>query len=137
MASRNISIRLALENQQQVTRGLDQVGTQGQAALKKVSDASAPASKGLLALNDASRSVRGEMESLTGRLGPLGSALSALGIGGVAAGAALAGLGVGLKAALAAAAEAEKVELRLGAVLKATGNAAGLTKAQLIDYANS
>ena len=137
MATRNLSIRLALENQQQVARGLDQVGTQGQAALKKIESASSPASKGLLALNDASRSAQGEMQALAGRLGPLGSALSALGVGGVAAGAAIAALSVGLKASLVAAAEAEKVELRLGAVLKATGNAAGLTKSQLIDYANA
>ena len=137
MATRNISIRLSLQDQETVKRGLEKLGAEGQAALKKIEAGSAPASKGLLALNDASRSAQGEMQALAGRLGPLGSALSALGVGGVAAGAALAGLGIGLKSALTAAAEAEKVELRLGAVLKATGNAAGLTKSQMIDYANS
>lgn len=137
MASRTISIRMSLENQEAVRRGLESVGAEGSTALKKIEAGTAPASKGLLALNDASRAAQGEMQALTGRLGPLGAGLSALGFAGAAAGAAIAGLTVGLKASLAAAAEAEKIELRLGAVLKATGNAAGLTKDQIIDYASS
>ena len=64
MAKRNISIRLALENQQQVARGLESVGASGQAALKKIESASSPASKGLLALNDASASLRGSLLGL-------------------------------------------------------------------------
>lgn len=64
MATRNLSIRLALENQAQVARGLEAVGSSGQAALKKIESASSPASRGLLALNDASRSLRGGIAAL-------------------------------------------------------------------------
>ena len=69
MATRNISIRLSLQDQETVKRGLEKLGAEGQAALKKIEAGSAPASKGLLALNDASRSAQGEMQALAGRLG--------------------------------------------------------------------
>lgn len=64
MATRNISIRLSLQDQETVKRGLEKLGAEGQAALKKIEAGSAPASKGLLALNDASIALRGSMVGL-------------------------------------------------------------------------
>lgn len=64
MATRNISIRLSLQDQETVKRGLEKLGAEGQAALKKIEAGSAPASRGLLALNDATRSLSGGMAAL-------------------------------------------------------------------------
>jgi hypothetical protein len=57
-------------------------------------------------------------------------------LAGLAAAAGIGALTLGLKASLSAAAEAEKLELRLGAVLRATGNAAGFTQKQLQNFAS-
>lgn len=91
---------------------------------------------GVRALSAASDSVSGSLQGMTARLGPAGAALSALGPAGIAAGAGIAAFAAGITASLSAAAEAEKLQLRLGAVLKATGNAAGFSQQQLNDFAS-
>ncbi|MGL4963190.1 MAG: hypothetical protein ACRC67_18305, partial [Inquilinus sp.] len=97
-AVRNVAIRLSLQDQQTVIRGLQALGTEGQGALNKIERAGAPASKGLLALNEVAGDLRGRIDDLSGRAGPLGRALSALGPMGIAAaagiGAAIAALGI-------------------------------------------
>ena len=50
-ATQNLSIRIAVVDGQKATREITQMGEQGQRAIEKIKHATAPASKGLLALN--------------------------------------------------------------------------------------
>ncbi|HCX68952.1 MAG TPA: deferrochelatase/peroxidase EfeB, partial [Rhodobiaceae bacterium] len=54
-----------------------------------------PASRGLLAVNAASREAQGSMQGAASRAGIFGSALSALGPAGLAAGAGLGAIALG------------------------------------------
>jgi lambda family phage tail tape measure protein len=135
MTQRNLSVRLALEGGQQVKRELQEVGQTGQRALQRVRDASQPASKGLLAVDAASREVQASLNRFAGELGPVGRGLSALGPAGLAAGAAIGGVVLALRQGLDAAAEAEQRMFRLEGVLRATGHASGLTARELEQFA--
>ena len=131
MTERNLAIRLTVLDGGKVKAELREIGESGEKALKKIELAGQPTSRTLLAINAAANDVRGSVIGLTGRLGPLGSALSVIGPVGLAAGVALAGIVFGLKASIQAAEEAERSYNRLEAVLKATGNASGLTARQI------
>ncbi len=134
-AERNLSVRLAVIDGGKVRAELRDVGETGESALKRIEQSARPASKALQALDGAAGEVRGSLEATAGRLGPLGAALTRLGPAGLAAGAALGGIVFGLKASLEAAAEAEASYRRLEAVLKATGDASGLTAGQIANFA--
>jgi phage-related minor tail protein len=132
MTERNLAIRLTVLDGGKVKAELREIGDSGEKSLKKIELAGKPASKSLLAINAAVNDVKGSVTGLTGRLGPLGSALSAIGPAGLAIGAALAVVTLGLVKSIESAAEAERVHNRLQAVLKATGNASGLTARQIV-----
>lgn len=136
MAERNLSVRLAVIDGGKVKAELRDVGETGERALKRIEDASRPASRALQAIDGATGQVRGSLEAMTGRLGPLGAALTRLGPAGIAAGAALAGIGLALTAGLQEAAEAERSYRRLEAVLRATGQASGLTARSIAAFAD-
>jgi lambda family phage tail tape measure protein len=135
MTQRNLSVRLALEGGQQVKRELQEVGQTGQRALQRVRDASQPASKGLLAVDAASREVQASLNRFAAELGPVGRGLTALSPAGLAAGAAIGGVVLALRQGLDAAAEAEQRMFRLEGVLRATGHASGLTARELEQFA--
>jgi lambda family phage tail tape measure protein len=135
MADRSLAIRLSVTDAAKVKATLTDVGESGQRALKKVEDASRPASKALLALDGAAGHALGSMEAMSGRLGTLGAALTRLGPAGMAAGGTLATVGAGLVRGIQDAAEAERSYRRLEAVLNATGHSAGLTGRQITAFA--
>ncbi len=135
MTTRNLSVRLAVVDGGKVKAELRDVGESGQRSLRRIEEASRPASRALLAVDGAAGQVRGSLEGLTGRLGPLGGALRGLGPAGLAAGAALAGMGLVLTRGVQEAAEAERSYNRLEAVLRATGFAAGLTGREIRGFA--
>ncbi|MFZ1413475.1 MAG: hypothetical protein WAS73_02680, partial [Defluviicoccus sp.] len=91
----------------------------------------------LQALDGVAGEVRGNLESMAGRLGPLGAGLSRIGPAGLAAAAALAGVGLTLTRSFQEAAEAERSYRRLEAVLKATGHASGLTASEIGAFAST
>ncbi|MFN4282439.1 MAG: phage tail tape measure C-terminal domain-containing protein [Alphaproteobacteria bacterium] len=134
-AERNLSVRLAVIDGGKVRAELRDVGETGERSLKRIEQSARPASRALQALDGAAGEVRGSLEATAGRLGPLGAALTRLGPAGLMAGAALGGIVFGLKASLEAAAEAEASYRRLEAVLKATGDASGLTAGQIANFA--
>ena len=134
-AERTLSVRLAVIDGGKVRAELRDVGATGERALKRIEQSARPASRALQALDGAAGEVRGSLEATAGRLGPLGAALTRLGPAGLVAGAALGGIAFGLKASLEAAAEAEASYRRLEAVLKATGDASGLTAGQIANFA--
>ena len=128
MADRGtLAIRLAVVDGGKVKAELKDVGDTGDRALRRIETAARPASRALLALDGAAGEVRGSLQGLAGRLGPVGTALTALGPAGLAAGAALAGVGLVLTRGLQEAAQADQSYRRLEAVLRATGQASGLT----------
>lgn len=86
--------------------------------------------------SDLARDLEGRMQGFAERLGPIGGVLAGLGPVGLAASAGIGALGFALGTASQRAAEADKVHRRLEAVLRITGNAAGLTAAQIDQLAN-
>lgn len=135
MAERNLAVRLAVIDGGKVKAELRDVGESGERALKRIEAAARPASRALQAVDAAAGEFRGGLESAASRLGPVGTALARLGPAGLAAGAALGAIAFGLKASLEAAAEAETSYRRLEAVLKATGDASGLTAREIAEFA--
>lgn len=131
MTERNLAIRLTVLDGGKVKAELREIGESGEKSLKKIELAGKPTSKALLAINAAANDVKGSAMNMTGQLGPMGAALQAIGPYGLAAGAALGVLVVGLLKGLEAAAQAEQSFTRLEAVLRATGNSSGLTAKEI------
>lgn len=131
MAERNLSIRLSVRDGEAAKRALQDVGTTGQAALQRITAAGQPAARSLLALNEVGAAAQGVLSDFAGRAGVVGSALTALGPAGLAAGASIGALAAALGSGLVQLADSERRFLRLEAVLKATGHASGLTAGQI------
>src|SRR5882672_1427024 len=91
----NVSVRFSVEDQEVVRKALEDLGAQGQAALKKMDDAAKPASSGMKTISNIVEEIKGKMIGLAVPLGPLGSGLIALGPGGLVA---AAGIGVAVAA---------------------------------------
>ena len=136
MADRNLSIRLAVIDGGKVKAELRDVGDSGARALQRIEDASRPASRALHALDGVAGELRGGLEEMAGRTGALGAGLAGLGPVGFAAAAALGAITLGLKGGLEEAAKADQSYRRLEAVLKATGNASGLTADEIASFAD-
>nr|BDD47778.1 hypothetical protein 2 [bacterium] len=108
MPTRNFAIRLSVKDGDTVKRALKGLGADGEAALRRIERQGKPASRALLAVNDASAELRGGISGLAARLGPVGAGLAALGPAGAAAAAGLAVATLGVSAALRGSAEAIK-----------------------------
>lgn len=117
MTERNLSIRLSVKDQDTVKRALETLGKDGQAALKRIEDGSKPASRGLLELNSASQEAQAGMASLSGRVGPVGSVLTAIGPAGAIAAGGIGAVVAGMTAAIQRAGEAAS---RFDGVVKAS-----------------
>jgi len=84
----------------------------------------------------ASHNLQGRVQGLAHEMGPLGSALGALGPYGLAAAAGLAVVTLGLEKSIEEAMQAEKSYNRLQAVLTATGQSSGLTARQIVEFSD-
>lgn len=127
MTERNLAIRLSVMDGGKVKAELKEIGESGEKSLKQIELAGKPASKSLIALNAAANDVKGMAIGLTSQIGPLGSAMAALGPAGIAAGAGLGAMAIMLKKSFDEAAAAQQAQNRLQGVLKATGYASGMT----------
>jgi hypothetical protein len=134
MAEKGIVIRLSVADGEKVKKALEGIGKEGEAALRKITAAGKEPSAGLKALGAASDELHGKMGQLAGQSGALGNVLSAFGPVGVTVAAGFAIITGAATKALTAFAEAEKSQLRLAGVLKATGGAAGLTAQQITAF---
>ncbi len=135
MTEYNVSIRLSVRDQQVFERAMKGMGAQGEAALKRIQSASRPASAGLAAIDEVSRSAQAGMNRFASQLGPVGAGLSAMGPAGLAVAAGIGAAVAGLTKAITVYADAEQRMMRLEGVLKATGHAAGVTATELEDFA--
>ena len=94
MATRDVSIRLSVKDADIVKRALMQLGKDGQKALKRIERASAPASKGLLAINAAGKEGKAVIQNYAAAAGPIGTVMSSMGMSGLAAAAGVGALTV-------------------------------------------
>ena len=130
-ATQNISIRIAVLDGDKTRRELTLTGEAGQRALAKIKEATAPASKSLVAVNVVSEQVRYGMENLAGGTGSLGASLTRLGPVGLAAAAVIGTLGLAVAGGIKEFKEAEQALNQLNAALKATDFTAGVTAQQI------
>ncbi|MDD3370763.1 MAG: phage tail tape measure C-terminal domain-containing protein [Alphaproteobacteria bacterium] len=135
MPERNLAIRLSVMEGGKVKAELNEIGESGEKSLQRITLAGQPASKSLLALNAAVNDVKSSAIGLTSQIGPLGSAMMALGPAGLFAGAGLGAMTLLLKKSFEEAALAEQTFNRLQGVLKATGYASGLTGKEIAGMA--
>jgi phage-related minor tail protein len=130
-ATQNISIRIAVVDGDKVRRELTLTGEAGQRALAKIKEATAPASKSLVAVNVVSEQVRYGMENLAGGTGSLGASLTRLGPVGLAAAAVIGTLGLAVAGGIREFKEAEQALNQLNAALNATDFSAGVTAKEI------
>lgn len=91
MAKHDVTIRLGTEGRDQLLADLRKLGDQGEKMAKQIERAGQPASRGLLAINAASKEMQGGLQGAASRGGSLGSVLASIGPAGLTA---AAGLGV-------------------------------------------
>jgi phage-related minor tail protein len=130
-ATKNISIRIAVIDGDKVRRELTLTGETGQRALKRIEEATKPASRQLLAVNVVGEQVRYGMQNLAGGAGTLGTSLMRLGPAGLAAAAVLGTIGLAVAAGIKEFKEAEQALKQLNAALEATDHTSGVTARQI------
>lgn len=95
MAQTNVIVKLSLKDAEAVRRGLEQLGEAGERALKRLDTAARAPSAGFKALNEASDELKGRLDGVGQRAGAVGTALRALGPGGLLAAAGIGALVIG------------------------------------------
>lgn len=136
MVERSLVVRFSTKDADVVKRALASLGEEGTRTLKKLEEISKGPGAGLKFINAASKEAEAGLQSLAGRAGVVGSLLPKIGAGGLLAAAGIGTLTAGVTASLRQFAEAERLQLRLEGVLKATGGAAGISAKQLTEYAD-
>ncbi|MEW6592059.1 MAG: hypothetical protein AB1418_13610, partial [Pseudomonadota bacterium] len=96
MSKHDVTIRLASEGRDQLIADLRKLGDQGEKMAKQIERSGQPASRGLLAINAASKEAQGAMQGAASRGGALGSVLSSIGPAGLTAAAGLGVLATGI-----------------------------------------
>ncbi|QZN99798.1 phage tail tip lysozyme [Chenggangzhangella methanolivorans] len=122
----SVVIRLAVRDGEVVRRALQDIGTDGQRALKALDDASRAPTRGALALSEAVNEAKSSIEGLatsSGSLGPALTFLRNLGPAGLAAGVAVA---AGAAAVVAGVGKAKQALDSFGATVDAA-NSIGLS----------
>lgn len=122
-ATQNISVRITVLDGDKARRELILTGEQGQLALKKIKEATAPAARELLAVNVAGEQLRYGMENLSRGSGTLGLSLARLGPVGLAAAAAIGAVVLATAAGLREFKNAEQALNQFNAALRATDSA--------------
>lgn len=135
MTRRRVELEYTAIGGQALENRFRSLGDSGERAMRRLRGAVEPVNPALLLINASVIEVQDTMEGLTDRLGPLGNVLRALGPAGLAAGAAL-GLGaIALGRLAGASEEAERGQLRLQAMLRATAYASGHTATAIEEMA--
>jgi lambda family phage tail tape measure protein len=114
-------------------RTVKDFGDIGDRAIRKIVDATKPASKELLAVNVIGEQLRFGMENLSGGVGNLGFSLARLGPVGLGVAAVLGGIALAANKGINEIKEAEQAVNQLNAALMATEDAAGVTTKEIVD----
>lgn len=129
--TRNVSVRITVLDGDKARRELTLTGEAGQRALQRIKDASAPASRSLVAINAVSQEVSYGLQGMAGNAGSVGTVLTRLGPIGVAAAVTLGGLALAANKGIAEFKEAEAALKSLNAALKATDSVSGVTAREI------
>lgn len=114
------TIRFAASGGRAVQRELSEIGRAGEEAFERLRRSGRQVNPVLRGISATVNDAQAELAGLAGRAGFAGQALSNFGPGGVAAGAALAGVAVGLSAAIERAADFEAAMVNLRAAAQAS-----------------
>lgn len=116
---------------------LGNVGVAGERAFKRVEDATKPLNRGLVGIEAAARDVGERMSGLVTRIPGLTSLLRALGPAGITAAAGIGGIATVVTKATASFAALELQQVKIQAVLDATGNASGQSLEKIQSYSGA
>jgi hypothetical protein len=119
-AQKNISIRLAVVDADKVRKELNLTGETGQRAMRRIKEATQPASKSLASMNIVAEQTNFMLVNLANGCGTLGISLSRLGPKGLVAAAGLGALFTSVSHGLKEFEEAERALNQLNAALRAT-----------------
>ncbi len=111
---RKFEVVLALKDADKVREELRGLGKDGQEALQSLERHAEPASKAMVILRGGIGQVTEGLEGLAGRAGGIGTAMASLGAGGLAAGAAVGALVLGVGAVVAKTREAVETFDKIG-----------------------
>jgi lambda family phage tail tape measure protein len=136
MAERRVSVRLSVVGGNQTKAELAAVGADGQRSMERIAKATEPAGRGLRIVDAAAGQARQQIDQFASRAGAAGTVLRALGPIGIAAAAGIGAVVTTLAAGVREFEQKERAFLRLEQVLRATGNAAGMTARQIRDIAS-
>lgn len=127
----NKSVRVAVDGLNEAEDKFKKFGDTGEKAFDKVKESTKPAAKALEAVDEVSGELQSSMGGLANEAGVLGGALTKLGPVGLVVAAGIGAVTLGSKAAVDATDQYRLSIQSLEGVLKATGNATGLTLKQL------
>src|SRR3954465_14906609 len=85
----NVTVRFSVQDQEAVRKALEQLGRDGDAALRKIDAAGKPVSKTMGSVSEIMGDLRARATATAESLGPVGTFLTSLGPAGLAAGAAI------------------------------------------------
>lgn len=116
-----VTVRYATRGGQAVQREMQAIGQTGEQAFERLRRSGQRVNPVLRGISASVNDVRGELNGLAGRAGLAGTVLSNFGPAGAVAGAALAGITVGLAKAIESSANFEAAMVDLAAAAQATG----------------
>lgn len=109
-----VSLRLSVKEREVIRKALQNIGEDGERMAKILDRQTKKANRALQALDQTTSKARDGMEDLADSAGPLGGILKSLGPAGIAAGAAIGGLVLGLGAAVRVGTEAVNTFAEIG-----------------------
>ncbi len=121
MATGSVSVRFSVENAEVVRKALQDLGKDGERALKQLETAGQRPSAGLRAISSVAEEVKGKAQALAGQAGTLGVALQTIGPVGLVAAAAIGGIALALNSASDSATQFAEKAFRLKEAAEITG----------------
>lgn len=106
MATKQIAIRLTMENGKVIAGDFDKIGQKGKKAFDDIEKSSKGASRSFMAFNGAAKHTRSKMGDFANKGGVASASLRAIGVAGLAGAAGLGALIIGLSRAVSIAKEA-------------------------------
>lgn len=131
MTRRRVELEYAATGGQALEGRFRSLGDAGERAMTRLRRSVEPVNPALRAVNATTGEMRLQVEGLAASAGPLGSVLRAVGPAGLVAAAGLGAASMAARGLISAGEAAERQQLRLQAVLRATGHASGQTAAEL------
>lgn len=128
-------VRISVRDAEKAIADLKRIDSTAAAGFERMVKSAQPATKATQAFSAAQQQAGAAAQGMASRLGPAGTALAAFGPAGLAAAAGVGALSAVIGTSIRAFAAFEQQTFRLQALLKATGNTAGLTIRQIEELA--